>query len=496
MNKKYIGITIGPILDTMLDASSPAAMWFSSFLFSDITRRICEKLVSENKFGKVEIYSPYYSEEVNIYQDGVGKFHDRILFSIEPESMDYEERLKAIIDSVKSETVQYFQGIPDFDQNQAKQFLVQYFQIYYVIQDELENNIILDMSDQLSAMELMKTFPKDNSVNPIVSLLLGYEDGKNQLIKKSTLYQNVQNKEALEQNGTIRTIEMIAASAATGNLKSEKYFAVVNADGDRMGGMLSKLNNDQLNQFSKKLFDHASNAAMAIKKYGGMTIYAGGDDLLFLAPVIGNDGNTILNLCDKIRSEFADLMKDGGEASPTLSFGVAVQYYKAPLYEALEKSRNLLADSKNQEGKNRTTLHLQKHSGQSVYLSIPNDHLVEIEEFLKIGMQGTDSDETNTLHSQIYVLEQFKPLYQELIQRAFEENMQRDKFVELWCHLFDNISQTVYLDYVKQIAGFFYDKFVVSEDKKLAAVSEVKGITVLSTLLRLKKFLKEKGNEG
>ena len=40
MRKKYIGITIGPIFDTIQDASSPAAMWFTSFLFSDLTRRI------------------------------------------------------------------------------------------------------------------------------------------------------------------------------------------------------------------------------------------------------------------------------------------------------------------------------------------------------------------------------------------------------------------------------------------------------------------------
>lgn len=37
MSKKYIGITVGPIFDTIQDASTPAAMWFTSFLFSDLT---------------------------------------------------------------------------------------------------------------------------------------------------------------------------------------------------------------------------------------------------------------------------------------------------------------------------------------------------------------------------------------------------------------------------------------------------------------------------
>ena len=53
MSKEYIGITIGPIFDTILDASSPAAMWFTSFLFSDLTRRICDKISKEFETAEI-----------------------------------------------------------------------------------------------------------------------------------------------------------------------------------------------------------------------------------------------------------------------------------------------------------------------------------------------------------------------------------------------------------------------------------------------------------
>ena len=43
-DRKYIGITIGPILQTLEEAGTPAALWFASSYFSDLTRRICQAL--------------------------------------------------------------------------------------------------------------------------------------------------------------------------------------------------------------------------------------------------------------------------------------------------------------------------------------------------------------------------------------------------------------------------------------------------------------------
>ena len=104
MSKKYIGITVGPIFDTIQDASTPASMWFTSFLFSDLTRRICVKLYDVFDSEEIIIYSPYYGNEVDIFEDGVGKFHDRILFSINTDDTIYEEKLKMIINKAKTDT--------------------------------------------------------------------------------------------------------------------------------------------------------------------------------------------------------------------------------------------------------------------------------------------------------------------------------------------------------------------------------------------------------
>lgn len=504
MRKKYIGITIGPIFDTIQDASSPAAMWFTSFLFSDLTRRICDKISGETGFGNVEIYSPYYAEEVDIYQDGVGKFHDRILFSVETEEVDYESRLQKLLKEVKVETAVYFENLPQYEKENTEKFLEEYLQIHYLIQDAVEENIILDLSDRLSALELITTFPKDNSQNPILKLLLGYVEGKNELIKRSNLYRDVRDKQQLEQDGKLRTIETIAQTDSSDGLKLSRYFAVVNSDGDRMGKVLERLGNEEVNQFSEKLFEHASSAAQKIKEFGGMTIYAGGDDLLFLAPVLGRDGKSIFSLCNTLRNDFARMMKEGDDIGPTLSFGVSIQYYKYPLYEAMEMSRRMLDAAKSGE-KNAVAVNLQKHSGQSLSLKISNENLDKIDQFLQLGENETK--DSQTFHSMIYSVEAFKGLYDQMFRNAQEEwrNLREkecgeEKFIQIWSHLFDNSSQERYMDYVKETAKFFYQECVVKEVVLAETLGEDESDSgdmtrMIASLLRLKKFFEEKGGE-
>ena len=84
MANKYIAVTIGPIFDTINLASSPSALWAASYLFSMLSKNICQTL-TENGINKEEIISPYYDpdDELLNKNDGVGLFHDRIIFRSE-----------------------------------------------------------------------------------------------------------------------------------------------------------------------------------------------------------------------------------------------------------------------------------------------------------------------------------------------------------------------------------------------------------------------------
>ena len=115
--------------------------------------------------------------------------------------------------------------------------------------------------------------------------------------------------------------------------------------------------------------------AKSIEEFGGLPIYAGGDDLLFIAPVIGKDGTHIFNLLGSIENNAFKGVKDivnalklknekGSEIEASLSFGVSVSYFKYPLYEALETARNLLfGKAKGIKEKKAVAWSLRKHSG-------------------------------------------------------------------------------------------------------------------------------------
>lgn len=513
--RKFVGITIGPIGDTIGDASSPGALWFASSLFSDITRRICEEVMQE--FTEPTIYSPYYTKEIKT-DDGIGKFHDRILFSVSDFS---HEKMEGILDKVKVETIQVFPKDAMFCCKDAEAFFREYLQIHYVVktEEELEkDNCILDLSPCLDAMELMKTFPKDDSNNPIRKLFLGEDENGNKYIKDSVLYQRVlAQSNQLKKDGKIRNIEEIANCNGTilENYKRKDYYAVVLADGDGMGKFLEKLSNERITDFSKCCLDYAQKAAEKIGSYGGMTIYVGGDDLLFLAPVMTREEN-IFGLCHSIRNLFRENLSASGkfddiEQLPTISFGISIQYKKFPLYEALKTSTRLLALAKadgdlinTKSQKNNMMVEVQKHSGQSLSLMISNEAYETLKTMLSMGNDFTD--EQRTLHSVLYTLDNFSAAFSVLNQQAKQSKISFQSYQKAWKNFFDNMEQAEAEKYIERICDFYYHKLVMgkerlgvptyalrsnygTEDKELGNIDS--SLLALIYILKLKQFLVE-----
>ena len=148
-----------------------------------------------------------------------------------------------------------------------------------------------------------------------------------------------------------------------------KYICIVQADGDKMGKIVSSISADNVKNVSKALLDYGKQACEKIKEYGGLPIYAGGDDLLFIAPVQGNN-NHILGLIDDIDKLYADVVdKSIDNFRPDnlhtyLSYGLSISYYKYPLYEAFKDALELLFyKAKKLKDKNAVSWCLRKHSG-------------------------------------------------------------------------------------------------------------------------------------
>lgn len=124
-----------------------------------------------------------------------------------------------------------------------------------------------------------------------------------------------------------------------------KYVAVVVADGDQVGKKITEICQTKeakknLPLFSKNLISYTKSAIQKVVDYGGLPIYGGGDDLLFIAPITNRhapESHHIFALCDQLNSEFKNTIK--GDTS--LSFGVSISYYKYPLGEAVANAYKL-----------------------------------------------------------------------------------------------------------------------------------------------------------
>jgi len=514
---QYIGITIGPIFKTIGEAISPAGLWFGSYFFSTVTKKLCEKLV---EIPNVKIFSPFYdsNSNQNPQEDGIGRYHDRILFSVDDNTVT-EEKLQKIISAVKKEMTENF---GEFNSGQIENFINNYLRIDFVLLNEgtineiigkrekAGNNIAIILNDALDALELMAAGKGRTDMNLFAPFFAGQKGNRNIYIKESKLFTDTKPNSQLvikhpDRDSDLKSIEDIALSRKKEENSSEEvpdgevvptrseYYAVVNSDGDKVGTLLKALCKDveiskqseRINIFSRACLDYAGEAAKLVGKYGGMTIYAGGDDLLFIAPV-----HSLFSLCSELDEMFKKTLRKGLEEvnlpddsiNVSLSFGVAVQYVKYPLYEALERARVQLYKAKESCGKrpngseisggNRLGIELVKHSGKTVQLMVENEKLEAIDNLIKY--RATTNDQA--LESVLYNLQDteivFKLLFEKTAQNAFNLKEYKTRFL----NNFNNPNQLDYHDYLENIAEFFYNNYLKEYKDKPETKEKIDGI--------------------
>jgi len=413
---KYIALTIGPIYKTLSTARKTQELWASSYMFSYIMKEII-KTFRERSFVVPHVTDDILDSQIPTQE---GLFHDRFIFESEPNDITLlETNIKTVVDAVATNL-----GI-------GSEYLRQYLQIHYKVFDGVEANPILGTNNWLDTMELKyQVAPKgDNLVKEALK-------NKGNYFKKM-IFQNDRAFPSLPEIALCDMIddeikarinrdddELSIYEDSDFNQRFEpyhKYIAIVHADGDNMGQVIKNLNTGEFDTFSENLFKYCTASAELIKEYGGETIFAGGDDLLFFAPVANSTkGENIFSLMEDISKVFdklfeaynQDLAGQGIQEQATLSFGVSITYYKYPLYEALEESRNLLFDkAKNTGEKNNIVFSVTKHSGQKFGSVISKNDTDIYEQFLSLVNQAsrlTDAD--NFLHSLHHKLDTYSVL--------------------------------------------------------------------------------------
>ena len=435
MNIKYIALTIGPIYKTLKNARKPKELFASSYIFSYIMREIIQE------FKMREFITPYIKDD-SIFDENskVGLFHDRFIFKSEDD--DDLQKLEIVIDKVCQDMAKKL-GLQN---NQVKDYL----QFNY-FEKELakEDNPILKLSPYLGTKELFFQISQDDTFAKKLRRVKGDKD--NFLTQGKNIEHNLEK------------------------LSYNKYYCIVHADGDKMTQAIE--DKDNIETVSKNLFEYCKNSYDKIQKYGGQTIFAGGDDLLFFAPVLSKDKTkTIFELCEEISRDFEDRLSPA-----TLSFGVSIKYVKFPLYEALEDSRELLFAKAKNEQRNNIAFKVTKHSGQTFETIIHKADKEVYKHFLAFTSSVNGKEDIgNFLHSIHHKIDTYKTTIKQIatnrdklqnfFDNYFNEDIHKEEYKNFFTSLIDFIHSVYQTNSIKDKLDLVYAtlRFIkfVKGDKK------------------------------
>jgi CRISPR-associated protein Cmr2 len=442
MSQKYLALTIGPMDNTFAKARHTRELWAASYTFSYLMKKICEAIPNKKDILVPAVEGAldelFDCKDSGLYNTGAGLFPDRLILKADTLSFkDLNEKIETVLSDFAKEVAQ---KLNRKDKEKIVENFKKYFQLY-TLEVETEGNIVKTIMPYLDSLELQRNYSlKDdktlstffyrvsesflvqdafkkskkrftslveiatkhfeNDINdisfpemPEADIVEEDEGGDSSTVKKSNKdgwekYSNDLDKRIAELE---KSFNPTKPETTKPFLPCYKYVAVVQADGDKVGTIVTNLattSNEALLEFSKKLYQFSKEAVKKIDAYGGMNIYAGGDDLLFFAPVRCGD-KTIFDLLDSIDSLLKEKLIDYSANEPSMSFGVAISYFKAPLYETLKGAAHQLfavAKQPSDKPKNALAFQIRKHSGHefSTKIKLTSESFKKLQELLAL----------------------------------------------------------------------------------------------------------------
>ena len=502
---KYLAINLGPIIKTFSMARKPKEFWAASYMFSYLMECILVHLQKEK--DSLELISPAYEKENKERKgneenplDGVGLYPDRAFYVVKQE-IDINKLLEDALKSFAEDIV--------LDVDVARNF----FRIMTVCQEyPSSSEAIAGLNKALDILELNQVAWDSDTFDAILKYL-----------RKANTNLPLFKIAFKKDYYSIGTLEEIArANAKQIDYSYQRYVCIVQADGDCMGKIVSSKQMDgKLNDFSSRLIAFGNDTCKRINVFGGLPIYAGGDDLLFIAPVCGTDGKNILELIGEIDGKYQDIQRyvdqlkveakidEGGKTKmvpvhTSMSYGISVIYYKYPLYEAWEIARNMLfSKAKQVPGKNAIAINLRKNSGsdfevvmsKSLQIHYNLDDLIRFtpkESFVSAVAHKIRANE-----QLLGVLPKEEP-FENLDERL---NAFYEKIVDVAAKSAD---ETTYLLKTKDTFEFIYKDYFIEKKRKAEEAKENKKeyreatieedmksiISTFFSVLRIAKFIK------
>jgi len=170
------------------------------------------------------------------------------------------------------------------------------------------------------------------------------------------------------------------------------FFAMLLMDGDWLGALLQK-HADKAGDISSALNQFSLQVPELIKEGNGVTVFAGGDDVLALLPL-----ENALNTAIELRSAYLEAFAAKNLSQFTISGAIVYAHYNTPLTEVYLEAQHLLSSvAKDKTGRDSLAITVWKGAGKVLTWAAPWDSFVytegkgnKIDDFVNSFREGFD----------------------------------------------------------------------------------------------------------
>lgn len=163
-------------------------------------------------------------------------------------------------------------------------------------------------------------------------------------------------------------IQLSRIAEKTGSRPSP-FYAMLLMDGDNMGKLMVDHDSKSI---SKALSIFTKDVRNIVQEHNGVTIYAGGDDVLAMLPLTRAFG-CALSLSQKYNTSFENVVPEA-----TISAGLVFSHYHIPLSSVMREAHHILDNvAKDQNGRGSIAVSVLKTSGKYCQWTATWDRLID-----------------------------------------------------------------------------------------------------------------------
>ncbi len=452
VSSHYLALTIGPVIKTLLEARKTRELWAASYLLSRLMQHLTRNL-DPNGTHLLIPKIPNDVQTATLY--GAGIYPDRLFMEADHlNEEDIEPAIRISLEDLAKDCLLSKDIANSTKIDDAVAYWEQFFRIRFVLiplSDIKAGKLSLELSPFLDTLELEDTCFHQEPQKDFMGLLFKelFQSGLANHLRDDNRgrYKEILGRTFFPATHEIAAFELfekapqafLKLSEVVDDDKNEvfyqqiekgegeyaalkkyfkprhKYFCIVQADGDNIGGAIKQLNDGAAyRNFSETLARYGKEAAEIINKYGGKPIYIGGDDLLFLAPVSTKEAS-VFDLIQKLNDAFP---KDQLHPDASLSFGLNIVYYKFPLFEAIGDAYGILKKAKDYPGKDAVSFQFTKHSGSAFTAVFSKNFLKAASTAMAVFEEHAPKGRTSVVSSLIFKLFTLKQLLIDLAKRV------------------------------------------------------------------------------